>query len=95
MAEPAATAQVADRIAGAACGLVLHEAATVPLASVDLPEDGEIVVVVGPEGGITDEELAAFTAAGAMSVRLGPTVLRTSTAGVAAAAVLLTATGRW
>jgi len=55
----------------------------------------EIVLVVGPEGGIADEELAAFGKAGAVAVRLGPTVLRTSTAGVAAAAVLLATTGRW
>jgi 16S rRNA (uracil1498-N3)-methyltransferase len=53
------------------------------------------VVVVGPEGGVTEEELTRFHAAGATPVLLGPTVLRTSTAGVAAAAVLLTRTGRW
>ncbi|SEG60675.1 16S rRNA (uracil1498-N3)-methyltransferase [Thermomonospora echinospora] len=91
----ATTEQVAARLAAAARAVVLHEAATVPLRTVDLPADDEIVVVVGPEGGITDEELERFTAAGAVAVRLGPTVLRTSTAGVAAAAVLLSATGRW
>ena len=52
-------------------------------------------VVVGPEGGITPDELAAFTAAGASPYRLGRTVLRTSTAGLAAAAVLLAASDRW
>ena len=54
-----------------------------------------IVVVVGPEGGISDEELQALTAAGATAVRLGSTVLRTSTAGAAALAVLSARTGRW
>ena len=53
-----------------------------------LPDAGEIVLVVGPEGGITDDELAAFVAAGATPVRLGDTVLRTSTAGVAALSAL-------
>ena len=51
--------------------------------------------VVGPEGGVTDEEIAALRAAGAVPALLGPTVLRTSTAGVAAAAVLLSRCGRW
>ena len=51
--------------------------------------------MIGPEGGFTDEELASFESAGAMSMRLGDTVLRTSTAGVAGAAVLLSRTARW
>ncbi|MBU2073190.1 MAG: RsmE family RNA methyltransferase, partial [Actinobacteria bacterium] len=56
---------------------------------------GSVLVVVGPEGGIAPEELAALTAAGAVSVRLGAEVLRTSTAGVAAVAALLSRTPRW
>jgi 16S rRNA (uracil1498-N3)-methyltransferase len=52
-------------------------------------------VVVGPEGGLTDSEVAAFVAAGAVSVRLGSEVLRTSTAGVAAVAAILSRTPRW
>ena len=66
-----------------------------PLARLAVPPTGAIVVVVGPEGGITDEELAAFAAAGAESVRMGASVLRTSTAGVAAVAALLSRTPRW
>ncbi|MEW2352777.1 16S rRNA (uracil(1498)-N(3))-methyltransferase [Spirillospora sp. NPDC029432] len=95
VADLAATAEVAARLAAATTGLVLHEEADGPLSAVRPPATGEIVVVVGPEGGITADELAEFAAAGARAVRLGPTVLRTSTAGVAAAAVLLAATGRW
>jgi len=92
---PLATmSQVADRLRSAALPLVLHEDASDWQAD-DVPDDGEVVIVVGPEGGITDEELAAFAAAGAREVRLGPTVLRTSTAGVVAAAVLLSRTNRW
>jgi 16S rRNA (uracil1498-N3)-methyltransferase len=51
--------------------------------------------VVGPEGGISDDELATFTAAGAVPVRLGESVLRTSTAGLAALCVLSVRLGRW
>jgi len=60
-----------------------------------LPVSGDIVLVVGPEGGISPDELTAFADAGATSARLGESVLRTSTAGAVAAAVLMTATGRW
>ncbi|MFI5929213.1 16S rRNA (uracil(1498)-N(3))-methyltransferase [Micromonospora sp. NPDC051543] len=89
------TATVARRIAGAAAGFVLHEEADEPLTRVDLPSGGEIVLVVGPEGGIDRAELTAFREAGGRPVRLGPEVLRTSTAGVAALSVLATRLGRW
>jgi 16S rRNA (uracil1498-N3)-methyltransferase len=89
------TARVAHRIGAAAAAIVLHEEATAGLSTVDLPAGGDIVLVVGPEGGITPEELATFTAAKATAVRLGPHVLRTSTAGVAALAVLSDRLGRW
>jgi 16S rRNA (uracil1498-N3)-methyltransferase len=82
-------------LADAALGLVLHEEAAEPLSRAPLPAGGDIIVVVGPEGGVSEQELAAFQAAKALPVLLGPTVLRTSTAGVAAAAVLLARTGRW
>jgi 16S rRNA (uracil1498-N3)-methyltransferase len=95
VAEPAATRDVADLIRAAAGALVLHEAAAVPLASVPLPGGGDLVLVVGPEGGLDEAELAAFTGAGATAVRLGSPVLRTSTAGAAALAALSLRTGRW
>jgi 16S rRNA (uracil1498-N3)-methyltransferase len=93
--ELASTAEVAARIADAACAVVLHEEAREPLSGLLLPGKGDIVVIVGPEGGVTEEELQWFAEAGATPALLGPTVLRTSTAGVAAAAVLQVATGRW
>ncbi|WP_019877922.1 16S rRNA (uracil(1498)-N(3))-methyltransferase [Sporichthya polymorpha] len=91
----ASTAQVARRLSEAALALVLHEGASDPLATVMLPSAGEVVLVVGPEGGIDNHELAAFAAAGAHASRLGPEVLRTSTAGVAALSALLARTTRW
>lgn len=89
------TATVARRIAGAAAAFVLHEEAQERLTAAELPDAGEIVLVVGPEGGITDAEVTAFAGAGARPVRLGPNVLRTSTAGVAALCVLATRLSRW
>src|ERR687897_659952 len=93
--EPATTAQLADRMSAAALPIVLHEEASGPLRGVELPAEGEIVVAVGPEGGVAPDELDAFTAAGARVVGLGPTVLRTSTAGTVAAGVILSRTARW
>ncbi len=90
---PASTADVAGRLAGG-CGLVLFEEASASLAACPLPEHGEIVLVVGPEGGIAGDELAAFAAAGARAVRMGRPVLRTSTAGPAALAGLSVRLGR-
>lgn len=81
------------RAGSAALTLALHEDATEPLSEVDLPGTGEVLLVVGPEGGISPEELTALTEAGAVPVRLGRTVLRTSTAGAAALAALHTRTG--
>jgi 16S rRNA (uracil1498-N3)-methyltransferase len=91
----ATTREAGERVAGAALAVILHEESEHPLSTLDIPANGEIVVVVGPEGGLTDEELKTFEAAGGMPALLGPTVLRTSTAGVAAASVLLSRTGRW
>jgi len=91
----ASTADVVAHIVAAPVAVVLHEEATAPLSAVDLPTDGEIVVVVDPEGGLSPEEVVAFEAAGAVTVRLGTEVLRTSTAGVAAVSALLARTSRW
>jgi 16S rRNA (uracil1498-N3)-methyltransferase len=95
VAGPAKTADVAGRLAAAAAALVLHEEAATPLSAVPLPHRGEIVLVVGPEGGIDPAELAAFVAAGAVPVRMGDPVLRTSTAGAAAVAALSIRLSRW
>jgi 16S rRNA (uracil1498-N3)-methyltransferase len=91
----ASAAHVAQLASQAACAIVLEPGAPASLGRLSLPETGDLLVVVGPEGGITDEESAAFRAAGAVACRLGPTVLRTSTAGTVAAAILLTRSGRW
>lgn len=89
------TAQLADRCLDATVILVLHESAVEPLPAVTLPAAGDILLVVGPEGGITDAELAVLTAVGARPVRLGPQVLRASTAGVVALAAVGALSSRW
>jgi 16S rRNA (uracil1498-N3)-methyltransferase len=99
------------RCAEGALVLVLHEQESVGLMSIAeelraLQVDGgavdghavdvpEIVVVVGPEGGIAPDELEQLHGAGARSVLLGPEVLRSSTAGPAALAVISALIGRW
>jgi 16S rRNA (uracil1498-N3)-methyltransferase len=94
VSEPAGQAAVLARIEGAALALVLHEEAQRPLAGIQLPASGDVLFIVGPEGGVAPEELGAFVQAGAVPVRLGATVLRSSSAGPAALAVM-SAAGRW
>ncbi|MBT3165267.1 16S rRNA (uracil(1498)-N(3))-methyltransferase [Streptomyces sp. Vc74B-19] len=95
VADAATSKGVASLLAEAEFAAVLHESGTEPLAGVPLPDSGQIVLVVGPEGGVSPEELALFESVGARAYRLGRSVLRTSTAGTAAAALLLGRTGRW
>ena len=75
--------------------LVLHESATVSLTELPLADAVSLTLVVGPEGGVAEDELAALTDAGALAVRLGPTVLRTSTAAAVALGALGVLTSRW
>ncbi|WP_405831774.1 16S rRNA (uracil(1498)-N(3))-methyltransferase [Streptomyces sp. NBC_01176] len=98
VADAATTKQVAALLAEADFAAVLHEDreyGSEPLATAELPSSGRIVLVVGPEGGVSPEELDLFAQAGAKAYRLGRSVLRTSTAGTAATALLLGRTGRW
>ncbi len=83
------------RVEEAALAIVLDPDGSESIATVGLPGSGEIVLVVGPEGGVTPTETGALLGAGAVATRLGPTVLRASSAGVVAAGILLSRTGRW
>ncbi|MEU7480289.1 16S rRNA (uracil(1498)-N(3))-methyltransferase [Lentzea sp. NPDC042327] len=93
--EPVSTAQLAQRVSSSALTLVLHESATDRLADVALPTAGDVLLVVGPEGGITLDELDALRSSGARVVRLGPTVLRASTAAAVALGAIGVLTPRW
>lgn len=91
--------QALARVAGATVALLLDPAAERRLADVQLPREGEregeIVLIVGPEGGISENETADLVGVGALPVRLGPSVLRGSTAGAVASALVLSGCGRW
>jgi 16S rRNA (uracil1498-N3)-methyltransferase len=95
IADPADLDEVAARCGAAHLAVVLHEAATLSLTDVSLATVGDLVVVVGPEGGIAEGELAALQAAGAAAYRMGPEVIRSANAGAIAAAVLASRTARW
>ncbi|HOC14070.1 MAG TPA: 16S rRNA (uracil(1498)-N(3))-methyltransferase [Propionicimonas sp.] len=85
---PMTTGELVQRIAQTDLTVVLHESADAPLAALELPAEGEIMFIVGPEGGLTDAEVAAFTQAGARAALVADAVLRTGTAGVVALAQL-------
>ncbi|OBA79642.1 16S rRNA (uracil(1498)-N(3))-methyltransferase [Mycobacterium sp. 1164966.3] len=91
--------RVHDEVTAGAAVLVLHEAGTDRLADVfaddAVAQADSLMLVVGPEGGIAPDEIAALAGAGAVAVRLGPTVLRTSTAAAVALGALGVLTGRW
>lgn len=95
VAEPVSTTGLARLAASSAVALVLHESSSTGLGSVPLPASGDVLLVVGPEGGITDEELSTLTGVGAHAVRLGPDVLRASTAAAVALGALGVLTDRW
>jgi 16S rRNA (uracil1498-N3)-methyltransferase len=95
VAEPVSTAGLVSLVRSAALAVVLDAAAPSGLTDLSLPADGDVVLVVGPEGGISDSESASLRDAGAQVARLGPTVLRSSTAAAAAIAALGVLTMRW
>jgi 16S rRNA (uracil1498-N3)-methyltransferase len=95
VAGPEATPAVAGRVAAAELAVLLDPDAAAALGSIPLPARGEIVVIVGPEGGVSPSEASIMTGAGAVPARLGPTVLRSSSAGAVAAALALAYSGRW
>lgn len=86
---------VREAVAAGAMVLALHESATEPLTKLSLAQADSLMLVIGPEGGIVEDEIAALCAAGAAAVRMGPTVLRTSTAAAVALGALGALTPRW
>ena len=95
LAPLASTTEVAQLVSSAGIALVLHESGHLPIGSIDIPRAGTIVIVVGPEGGVTEAELAELTSAGGLATVMGPAVMRTSTAGTVAAGIVLAGTDRW
>ena len=89
------TAELARRVATASLAVLLDPAGPVALSALGLPGSGDILLIVGPEGGVTPGETAQLTQAGAVPARLGPSVLRASSAGLVAAAIVASRCGRW
>jgi 16S rRNA (uracil1498-N3)-methyltransferase len=91
---PVSTQELTERVS-TGVALVLHESATEVISEKHVAQADSLLLVIGPEGGISDGELGALTRAGAVAVRLGPTVLRTSTAAAVALGALGVLTHRW
>ncbi len=89
------TQELEPWIAGATLAVCLDESSAHDLAAMAVPASGDIVLIVGPEGGVSDAERELLVGYGARPGRLGPSVMRTSTAGPVAAAVVLSRTPRW
>jgi 16S rRNA (uracil1498-N3)-methyltransferase len=92
---PEGTPGIAARVAAAGLAILLDPGAPAAFGSLAMPHRGEIVVIVGPEGGVSLPEADALVRAGAVTARLGPTVLRSSSAGAVAAALALARSPRW
>jgi 16S rRNA (uracil1498-N3)-methyltransferase len=92
---PEATSAVVGRVAAAGLAVLLDPGAADALGSIPLPVQGKIILIVGPEGGVSPAEAESLTRAGAVPARLGPTVLRSSSAGAVAVALTLSRTARW
>jgi 16S rRNA (uracil1498-N3)-methyltransferase len=91
----ALTERIGHDVTSGGVVLALHEATAGRLADLRLAQAKSVTLVVGPEGGIAPDELAALVDAGAVAVRLGPNVLRTSTAAAVALGALGVLTPRW
>jgi 16S rRNA (uracil1498-N3)-methyltransferase len=88
VSEPVTTRQLAQRVANADLALLLHAGADDSIAEVDLPAAGTVLIIIGPEGGISGDEVSELTGVGARLVSISDGVLRSSTAGVVALAAV-------
>ena len=89
------TRELAERLKQFDLTLVLDPTSTTPLTGISVAGHQSIAIVVGPEGGISPEELEVFRSAGLSLVGLGSGILRTSTAGVAVVSYLQATLGNW
>ncbi|MCX7543218.1 16S rRNA (uracil(1498)-N(3))-methyltransferase [Corynebacterium sp. P5848] len=86
---------IRDTVSGGGEAVLLHEESAVAFTTVNWADSRNVVLVIGPEGGISPAEVDRFTAAGARSVRLGPEVLRTATAALSALSAIGVSSSRW
>jgi 16S rRNA (uracil1498-N3)-methyltransferase len=91
----AATNAVVDQIAQADLAIVFHESATMKVSEIVTPGCKKVAIIIGPEGGLTDDEIDTFAAAGAKVALMGRPVLRSAHAGLAALSAVNTALSVW
>jgi 16S rRNA (uracil1498-N3)-methyltransferase len=92
---PLTTAQVIDEIARTDIAVLFHESATSKLSAITAPKVAKALIIIGPEGGITDEELEAFTSSGAKIALMGRPIFRSAHAGIAGLAAVQTLLKSW
>jgi 16S rRNA (uracil1498-N3)-methyltransferase len=92
---PLTTAQVIDEIARTDIAVLFHESATSKLSAIAAPKVAKALIIIGPEGGITDEELEAFTSSGAKIALMGRPIFRSAHAGIAGLAAVQTLLKSW
>jgi len=92
---PLTTAQVVDEIARTDIAVLFHESATSKLSTIAAPNVTKALIIIGPEGGITDEELEAFTSSGAKIALMGRPIFRSAHAGIAGLAAVQTLLKSW
>jgi 16S rRNA (uracil1498-N3)-methyltransferase len=92
---PLSTAEVIDEIARTDLAVVFHESATSKLSAITAQSPKKALIIIGPEGGINDEELDAFTSSGAKIALMGRPVFRSAHAGIAGIAALQTLLKSW
>jgi 16S rRNA (uracil1498-N3)-methyltransferase len=92
---PLTTAQVIDEIARTDLAVLFHESATSKLSGITAPAVKKVLIIIGPEGGITDEELEAFTSSGAKIALMGRPIFRSAHAGIAGLAAVQTLLKSW
>ena len=89
------TENLISKIKGLQNIFVLHESAENRLSQIEINQEADVILIVGPEGGLSEIEVNTFVDAGAKIVRLGESVLRATNAGAAAASVVMSRTGKW
>jgi 16S rRNA (uracil1498-N3)-methyltransferase len=92
---PLTTAHVIDEIARTDIAFLFHESATSKLSAITAPKVAKALIIIGPEGGITDEELEAFTSSGAKIALMGRPIFRSAHAGIAGLAAVQTLLKSW
>jgi 16S rRNA (uracil1498-N3)-methyltransferase len=92
---PLSTTEVIDEIARTDLAVLFHESATSKLSLISASSPKKALIIIGPEGGITDEELSAFTSSGAKIALMGRPIFRSAHAGIAGLAALQTLLKSW